>query len=137
MSSLAAEAKQRLIKSSVSSVEEDFIVYWHKNDYDSCLVVNATDVFSDFTQSVKGGQRTEILTNLGCRKFTSGSSIKIRGTQSRSWWITSAGLTAGMKQAMNGAEVGEFLECNLSSITQIKYDSENDEVEITKQCTGF
>lgn len=130
---MMTKAKQLLIANSVSSKEDDFELYWHTEKFDSEMVVNASAVFKDQWRNISNAHRGEILTNLGCTKLDSDSNVKINGTQSRKWWITPKGITAGVKPFMNGKEIGLILKQHRSDVADAAYDEASDALTVKTQ----
>jgi hypothetical protein len=128
---MATEAKRKLINNSVSSKQNDFELHWNHNQFDNDMVVNASSLFVDEWRKVTAGQRTEILTNLGCQKLESNGSVKIGNTQSRAWWITPKGLTVGMSIYMNGKEIGGILAEHRSDVTGTSYDDASETLTVS------
>jgi hypothetical protein len=127
---MMTEAKRKLIANSVSSKQDDFEVYWHQKKFDKDMVINASTLFVDEWRRIAGGQRSEILTNLGCQKLDSKGNVSIAGDQSRSWWLTPKGLSVGMNTFMNGKEIGGMLEKHRSDVTETSYDESSETLTV-------
>jgi hypothetical protein len=127
---METEAKRKLINNSVSSKQDDFELYWNQNSFNDGLVVNASMLFVNEWRSIPTGKRADILTNLGCQKLNSNTSVKIGKDQSRVWWITPKGLTCGIHIYMNGKEIGEVLEIHRSDVTVSSYDDASETLTV-------
>lgn len=128
---MVTEAKRKLIASSVSSKQDDFEVYWHQQKFDNGMVVNASTLFVDEWRRVPSGQRSEILTSLGCRKLDSSDRVKIGDAQSRAWWLTPKGLSVGIKPYMNGRDIGEILKEHRCDVTGATYDDTSETLTVS------
>jgi hypothetical protein len=125
------EAKRKLISNSVSSQEDDFEVHWNQREFDEKMVVNMTEVFADEGRRISTGQRTSILTNLGCKKLDNRGNVKINGIQSRNWWITPKGLSVGISVNMNGREIGDILSTSHPDVTEVTYNEESETLVVS------
>lgn len=127
------EAKQKLISNSVSNKEEDFELYWHENNHDYDFIVCAAALFRKDWANVARSQRTDILTKLGCQQLEKSGNVSINGKQSRNWWVTPQGLSAGLETTMTGGEIGQKLKNNRPGVVSAFYDTDSDTLKVSTQ----
>ena len=130
---METEAKRKLIANSTSNKEDDFELHWNEYECDNDLMVNASALFRKDWASVSSSQRTDILTKLGCLKLEKSGNVKVNGVQSRHWWVTPKGLTAGIETSMAGGDIMKFLEANRPGVTSASYDARTDTLNVSTQ----
>jgi hypothetical protein len=122
-----------LIASSTSNKEDDFELYWHEYKCDDDLMINASALFRKDWANVSSSQRTDILTKLGCQKLEKSGNVKVNGVQSRHWWVTPKGLSAGIETSMSGGVIMTLLEANRPDVTSASYDASSNTLRVNTQ----
>jgi hypothetical protein len=130
---MMTEAKLKLIASSTSNKEDDFELYWHEYKCDDDLMINASALFRKDWANVSSSQRTDILTKLGCQKLEKSGNVKVNGVQSRHWWVTPKGLSAGIETSMSGGVIMTLLEANRPDVTSASYDASSNTLRVNTQ----